>query len=165
MADEREVTIRLKVVIDQQGKAGLAQLKTAAEQAGAASQKAAEQAGVAASRAHRASHAAMLQMREATSMALGGVIQLGRGFALLGIVGEKDTKKLLEGLIKIQAAFDLLRGGMAIVVGLSKGWRAYEVSVTAAAAAHTALAAAQTAGGAAAAAGAGGAAAAGAGAA
>ncbi len=27
---------------------------------------------------------------------------------ILGLVGEEDTKKVLEGLLKIQAAFDLL---------------------------------------------------------
>ncbi len=39
-----------------------------------------------------------------------GVLQLSRGLALLGTSGEKDTRKLLENLVAIEAAVSLAKG-------------------------------------------------------
>ncbi len=87
------------------------------------------------------------QATEAFKMSLSGAMSLGRGVAMLGLVGEKDTQKLLEGLIKIQAAFDIMRGSIETVQGLTRAWKAYRAAVAAAAAARTTLTAAQTVGG------------------
>lgn len=85
------------------------------------------------------------QIAEGFTRTLTGVTSLTRGFAMLGLLGEKDTQKLLLQLVKIQAAFDIMRGAVYIVTGLNKAWRAYTAAVKAAAAAHAALTAAQTA--------------------
>lgn len=68
--------------------------------------------------------------------AVHGVLQVARGVAMLGLVGEKDTQKLIDGLIKIQFGFDALRGGASIVMGLSRAWTAVAASARAAAAAQ-----------------------------
>ena len=67
-----------------------------------------------------------------------GVLDLGRGFAMLGVMGEKDTEKLLRALVKIQIGFDLLHGGVMVLTNLRKAWLAYAAAVNAAAAAGVA---------------------------
>ena len=88
---------------------------------------------------------ARYKLAESFRTGLSGAMQLGRGLAMLGIVGEKDTEKILKNLIRIQAAFDIMSGTVSIIVNVSKAWRAYQASVAAAAAAHAALSAAQAA--------------------
>lgn len=85
------------------------------------------------------------KMAESYKQMLGGIASVGRGVALLGLLGERDSQKLLRGLIKIQAAFDVMRGSIETVQGLTRVWQAYRVAVTAAAAAQGTLAAAQAA--------------------
>lgn len=100
--------------------------------------------------AHQQATAQLTGMNERATegfkMSLSGAMSLGRGIAMLGLVGEKDTQKLLEGLIKIQAAFDIMRGSIETVQGLTRAWTAYRSAVAAAAAARTTLTAAQAAG-------------------
>jgi len=131
--------------------------QAAKAQASAARTAAREQSAILSKQetAYRKVASSQQQLAEATKMTMSGLMSLGRGFAMIGLVGEKDTKKLLEGLIKIQAAFDLLRGGIDVVMGLTRAYRAYQAAVTAAAAAQATLTAAQAVGGAAAAGGAG----------
>lgn len=111
-------------------------------------------------RAARATETALGKVREANAktveafkQSLEGAMALGRGMATLGIVGEQDTEKLLRALIKVQAAFDIMRGTVTLVQALTRGYQAYRTAVLAAAAAQATLAAAQGGG---AAAGAGG---------
>jgi hypothetical protein len=86
---------------------------------------------------------AQARLSDASKGVLEGFAQLGRGAAMLGIAGEEDTKKLLEGLIKIQAGFDLLKGSITIVQKMGEAMRAYKVATAGAAAAQAALSAAQ----------------------
>ena len=72
-----------------------------------------------------------------------GVLKLGRGFAMLGIAGEDDVKKILEVMLKVQAVVDLTRGGIELYQGLTQGVKAYRAAVLAATSAETALAAAR----------------------
>jgi hypothetical protein len=81
-----------------------------------------------------------------------GTLSFAKNIALLGLVGEKDTKKIIDGLIKIQAGFGLLSDGIHLVLTLSRAWKAVEGAAAAAAVAEAA-AASIGAGGAAAAAG------------
>ncbi len=101
--------------------------------------------GVEAENAAKRELEARYKLAESFRTGLSGAMQLGRGLAMLGIVGEKDTEKILKQLIKIQAAFDIMSGAVSVIVNVSKAWRAYETAVAAAAAAHTALSAAQAA--------------------
>ena len=42
------------------------------------------------------------------------LLRIGRGFALMGLVGEENSQKLLSGLLKIQAGFDVVSGGIGL---------------------------------------------------
>ena len=100
-----------------------------------------------AARSHNSAMASMAASQEKfRTSALGaaeGVMKLARGSAMLGVVGEKDAKKLLDALVKIQAAYDIARGAVEIYHGISEAVKAYRAAVLAATAAETALAAAR----------------------
>lgn len=51
---------------------------------------------------------------------MGSSIQLGRAFAMSGLLGEESMQKMLDTLIKIQIATDLARGGISMAEGLGK---------------------------------------------
>lgn len=67
------------------------------------------------------------------------VTRLGRGFTLLGVVGEKDMAKLVAELAKVQAIIDITSGAARLYVGLTKAVEGYGAAVKAATAAETAL--------------------------
>lgn len=87
--------------------------------------------------------AAAGQMRESYERATEGVLKLGRGITALGLVGEEDTKKILEALLKVQGVIDLTRGGIDIYRSLSGAAEAYRNRVLAVAAAEKVAAAAR----------------------
>lgn len=62
--------------------------------------------------------------------------RLGRGIAMLGLIGEEDTKKILDGLVKVQAAFDIFVGGTNLVRHLSTAYKGYRTAIDATAAAQ-----------------------------
>ncbi|MCX7424787.1 MAG: hypothetical protein NTW96_04040 [Planctomycetia bacterium] len=76
---------------------------------------------------------------------LRGAMQLTKGFLLLGLAGEDNTKKLLQGFVKIQGAFTALHAGVTTIDKLIEGWTAYRAATEGAAVAQTKLAAAQAA--------------------
>jgi len=80
------------------------------------------------------------KMRDATNTGTEGIIKLGRGMAMLGVVGEESSRKMLEGLIKVQATFDILRGGIEVWRSLSMAASAYRLSLEGVAAANAAVA-------------------------
>ncbi len=94
-----------------------------------------KQAGIS-QRASREMHDGLLQAGE-------GAVTLIRGFAELGIVQKENAEQMLKGLIQIQAAVDLAKGGIEIYRGLASTVDAYRTSVAAATAAEGALAAAR----------------------
>lgn len=77
-----------------------------------------------------------------------GILSFSKSLAMLGLVGEKDTKKIIDGLIKIQAGFGLLSDGIHVVMQLSNAWKAVRSAAAAAATAQAAAAAVGAAGGA-----------------
>ena len=79
------------------------------------------------------------QMTEGLLHTTEAVTRLGRGFALLGLVGEKDMAKLVAELAKMQAIIDITTGGVRLYIGLSKAVDGYTKAVAAATAAETAL--------------------------
>ncbi len=83
------------------------------------------------------------RMGETFAGLLGDTMKFGRGFAMLGLVGEENLEKLLRNLIKVQAAFDIIGGAMQAWVKYGKIMRDVATATQTAAAAHTALAAAQ----------------------
>lgn len=78
-----------------------------------------------------------------------GAMLLGRSLAMLGTLGEKDLEKVLRALVKIQMAYDSMRGAWQLIEGMTRAWKAYQAAVQGAAAAQAALAATQMASGAA----------------
>ena len=101
-------------------------------------QRAQERAIALSERASRAQEVANRRVMTYSTRALGGAISMGRGFALLGILGEKDSEAMLKAFIKIEAGFSILRGGVSTVVNLSKAWEAVGMQPRAAAAAQAA---------------------------
>lgn len=71
------------------------------------------------------------------------VLRVGRGLALLGASGGDNLKKMLDALVKIQAVFDVTKGGIELYYNISEAVKAYRQSVLAAAAAEEALGAAR----------------------
>ena len=84
------------------------------------------------------------QMSERFNTLTSDVMKMGRGFTMLGISGEKDMLKLAQGLVKIQATFDLITGAVGTWIRLSRIMRDYATATSAAASAHAALATAQS---------------------
>ena len=115
--------------------AGLKQQEAAAKQAETAGKKAhAEYV-----RAQARIASANTRVAESFKQSLSGAMSLGRGVAMLGIVGEKDVEKLLRGLVRIQAAFDIMRGSVELIQAGARAWRGYRDAVAAAAVAQSAM--------------------------
>lgn len=93
----------------------------------------------------QAAKAAVAQgkMRESFDRGSEGALKFGRGIAALGLAGEEDTKKILQGLLKIQGAFDVIKGVRDMWRGVSEWAAAAAAKMTAAAAAQKAMQAAQ----------------------
>lgn len=67
--------------------------------------------------------------------------KVARGVALFGLAGEENTEKLVQGLLKVQGAFDLLTGGVKLIKNINAAYEAYRASVVVAAAAQRAASA------------------------
>lgn len=61
---------------------------------------------------------AQSRVSDSLQHSLQGVIKLGAGFAHLGLVGEKDMDKIVQGLMKIQGVSKVLQGSMTIASGI-----------------------------------------------
>lgn len=70
--------------------------------------------------------------------AFGGVTSLAKGIALLGLAGEKDTRKIVDGIIQIEAGFAILHGSVSTLLAIGKLWDAIGKSIKTAAAAQAA---------------------------
>ncbi len=75
------------------------------------------------------------------------VVKIGRGFAEVGLLSEKSTEAMLRGLIKVQAGFDILTGGIDLYVKMSEAIRAATKATQAQATAQAAVNALNAAGG------------------
>lgn len=78
---------------------------------------------------------------------LNAVVKMGRGFAELGILSEESSEAMLKGMIRIQAGFDIITGGIDLYVKLQESIRIATKALQAQAAAQAALNALQLAGG------------------
>jgi len=72
-----------------------------------------------------------------------GALDMARGFAFLGIVGEDNLEKLAKGLVKVEAGFSVFRGATDLFFGIGLAMRRYREVVEATTAANEALAASQ----------------------
>lgn len=59
---------------------------------------------------------AFADLRDEFNRAFESVLKLGKGFALLGLIGEKETEKILQVLLKVQAAAFISKGAI-------QGWQ------------------------------------------
>lgn len=72
-----------------------------------------------------------------------GVLQVAKGFGELGILSEKTTEGMVRGFIKVQAGYDVLRGGFEVWKKMTEAADAYRKMTQAATTAEVALAAAR----------------------
>ena len=68
-------------------------------------------------------------MVKATKSVLGAA----KGFMQLGLVSEENSQKMLQGLVMIEGAVNVLDGGVDLLEAFSKGWKAVRQSTEAAA--------------------------------
>jgi len=61
------------------------------------------------------------------------VLGATKGFAELGLMSEENTQKMLQGLVAIQGAFDIVDGAVDLLESFSMGWKAVRQSTEAAA--------------------------------
>ena len=57
---------------------------------------------------------------------------------------EKEARQLMQSLMMIHGAYDVMRGATHIIYGIVEAWEAYNAAVAASAAAQTVAAAAAT---------------------
>lgn len=74
-----------------------------------------------------------------------GAFTLARGIAFVGIASEEDLQKVIQTVAKVQGAFDIFKGGIDVVKGLTEGTHALRLVTTSAAVAQGGLARANTA--------------------
>jgi len=86
-----------------------------------------------------------LKMGEGFRTAGEGAFTLARGLAFVGVASEEDLAKVVQTIAQVQGAFDIFKGGIDVVKGLTEGTRALRLVTAQAAVAETGLAAANTA--------------------
>jgi hypothetical protein len=86
-----------------------------------------------------------LKMSEGFRTAGEGAFTLARGIAFVGAASEEDLQKAVQTIAEIQGAFDIFKGGIDVVKGLTEGTRALRAVTTTAATAELGLASANTA--------------------
>jgi hypothetical protein len=50
----------------------------------------------------------------------GNLMQVARGLVAIGLAGEEDMQKVVQGLLKVQGAFDLVNGGIQVFLKMEK---------------------------------------------
>ena len=70
---------------------------------------------------------------------LQAIVKMGRGFAELGILSEASSEAMLKGMIRIQAGFDIISGGIDLYVKLQESIRTATKALQAQAAAQAAV--------------------------
>lgn len=88
------------------------------------------------------------KLGQATKQVMEGTLTLARGFAYLGLVGEEDTKKIIDGLVGIQAGFDIVKGSIDVFFAIAESIGAVRKALLAATVAQEAFNVAQAMGGA-----------------
>jgi len=83
------------------------------------------------------------QIAERFNSGMGDALRFGRGLAMVGLIGEESTEKVIQGLIKITSAVDIVAGGIGMWVRYSNIMRDVAAMSKVAAAGQLALAAAQ----------------------
>jgi hypothetical protein len=77
-------------------------------------------------------HKSADEMNKAALKGARGVIDAAKGWAQLGLVGEENAKKLVEGLVMIEGAFNIAKGGVEFLEAFGQGWKAVKNSQAAA---------------------------------
>jgi hypothetical protein len=77
-------------------------------------------------------HKSADEMNKAALKGARGVIDAAKGWAQLGLVGEENAKKLVEGLVLIEGAFNIAKGGVEFLEAFGQGWKAVKDSQAAA---------------------------------
>lgn len=75
---------------------------------------------------------------------LNSVVKMGRGFAEVGLLSEETTEGMLKGLIRVQAGFDIITGGIDTYIKITEAVRHATKALEAQAAAQAAVNALQS---------------------
>lgn len=113
-AGEKAAADQLKAI-----ERGAKDAEKAAVRSAKAQQKATREAAKAQKEAAAQVASANQRMSAGFDKASEGIIKLGRGLAMSGMIGEENLQKLTDGLLKVQAASDLVRGGKDLIQGVS----------------------------------------------
>jgi len=143
--DEREAKRQLSAAEKAQ-KATEAAAEKEAKANAAAARKAVEARETALASVERFTRKQQASLRESAIAAaeLGeSVMRFARGMVAAGLVGEKDLDKIKDRLLAIQAAFDMVGGGIQVFLKLTRTIDGLRASLIAATAAQTALNVAQ----------------------
>jgi len=133
---------------ERQKREGQKATETARQSEEAKTRKAAEEARKRADNEIRAHESAVAKIKSGNAMmadSLNGVLEGTRkvvtGFAVLGIVGEKDLQKVIDQFGPLIAGLEMVSGGVKIYMSLTKAVEGYRTAVAAATAAESAAAA------------------------
>jgi hypothetical protein len=77
-------------------------------------------------------HKSSDEMNKAVLKGARGLLDAGKGWAQLGLIGEENSKKLVEGLILVEGAFNIAKGGVEFLEAFGQGWKAVRSSQEAA---------------------------------
>jgi hypothetical protein len=64
------------------------------------------------------------EMNKAALKGARGLIDAAKGWTQLGLVGEENSKKLLESLVLVEGAFNIAKGGIEFLEAFGQGWKA-----------------------------------------
>lgn len=119
--------------------------KAAIQAEAEATKAAAEQARLAAQESERAiaaeqrRQASALRSAEALKQAGEGAFTFARGLALLGVTAESDLAKVVQQIARAQAAFDLYKGSVDVVKGVTESIESLKVATDSATASQALL--------------------------
>lgn len=119
------------------------QRSKALEQQFKENERAQDRANQAAETSREKQVAASKQVGAATLNVADNVLVAAKGFAYLGLVGEKNSKELLDGLLMVEGGFNAIRGGVGAFFSLRDAIETVRKSVLATAAANELLTIAQ----------------------
>jgi hypothetical protein len=77
-------------------------------------------------------HRSAEEMNKAVLKGARGLLDAAKGWTQLGLIGEENSKKLLESLIYVEGAFNIAKGGIEFLEAFGQGWKAIKNSQEAA---------------------------------
>lgn len=77
-------------------------------------------------------HRSADEMNKAALKGARGLLDAAKGWTQLGLIGEENSKKLLESLVYVEGAFNIAKGGIEFLEAFGQGWKAIKTGQEAA---------------------------------